>query len=110
MTKTEAKWAERLEQWKASGKSQEEFAQGKPFKASTLRWWSTELKRRNVRGQEEPAGDIRMARVMRKRSGAAGASTSSGLVVEVSGVRIALNRGFDAELLAQVVQAVGGAR
>jgi hypothetical protein len=37
MTETEAKWTERLPERKASGKSFEEFAKGREFKASTLR-------------------------------------------------------------------------
>jgi|GEM_PF-7072479 len=31
MTTTDAKWAERIRQWKESGKTAEEFATGQPF-------------------------------------------------------------------------------
>ncbi len=46
MTETEAKWSERIQQWKESGKKAAEFAVGQPYKASTLVWWATELRRR----------------------------------------------------------------
>jgi hypothetical protein len=36
MTKTDAKWLERIRHWKESGRTAEEFAVGQPFKASTL--------------------------------------------------------------------------
>jgi hypothetical protein len=45
MTKTDAKWLERIRQWKESGKTAEEFAVGQPFKASTLKWRAAELRR-----------------------------------------------------------------
>ena len=39
----------------------------------------------------------------------AGTSATT-LTIEVKGVRIAVRRGFDAELLRQLVHAIGGAR
>jgi hypothetical protein len=44
MRKTEAKWVERILQWKASGISAEQFAQGEGYRPSTLLWYSTRLK------------------------------------------------------------------
>ena len=44
MTETEAKWSERIQQWKESGKKAAEFAAGQPYKATTLVWWATELR------------------------------------------------------------------
>ena len=39
MTKeTEAKWVERIREWRASGLSAEEFAASRGYKASTLCW------------------------------------------------------------------------
>jgi hypothetical protein len=110
MTTTEAKWAERVQQWKASGRRPEEFAEGQPYKASTLRWWATELRRRSAGDAERAkrsgaSGAIRMARVVRRvppdKDGA-------GLIVGNGRARIRLERGFDGELLAEVVRAIGG--
>jgi len=40
MTETEAKWTERIREWKASGKSYDEFAEGQGFKGLTIRYWA----------------------------------------------------------------------
>ncbi|MCL4775776.1 MAG: hypothetical protein KJZ98_17710, partial [Burkholderiaceae bacterium] len=111
MTETESKWAERIREWKSSGKGAEEFASGRAYKPSTLKWWATELRRRADGRQRatkpRAAKAIRLARVVRRtRAPAAGQA----MVVEVSGARISVARGFDAELLADVVRALGGAR
>ena len=111
---TDEKWVERIRQWKESGKPAEEFAAGQPYKASTLKWRAAELRRSAEGGARygkggAPAGAIRMARVVsRGRAGTAG--SESGVVIEVSGARISLSRGFDAELLTEVVRALGAAR
>jgi hypothetical protein len=112
---TGAKWAERVRQWRASGASAASFAAGQGFAASTLRWWDSKL-------TQAAKPRVAMARVVRRRAGepaeaGSGAATSSGappsaptLTLEVDGVRIAVRRGFDAELLRQLVHAIGGAR
>jgi hypothetical protein len=117
MTKTDEKWAERIRQWQESGKTAEDFTRGQPYKASTLKWRAADLRRQaegstrygKGRASAEP---IRMARVV-VRGGDKVAKPSAGLlVVEVSGARISLSRGFDAELFADVVRvlATGVAR
>ena len=110
MTATDAKWTERIRQWKESGKTAEEFAVGQPFKPSTLKWRASELRRAAARQTKGRAvtGTIRMARVVARDRSAE--PPSSGLVIEVSGARIALTRGFDAELLAEVVRVLGASR
>ena len=116
MTKTDAKWLERVRRWKESGQTAEEFAVGQPFKASTLKWRAAELRRdaegggRYGKGQAV-SGSVRLARVVAVPQVCKGASSSSGgMVVEVSGARISLSRGFDAELLTDVVRALGAVR
>ncbi|HKY38639.1 MAG TPA: hypothetical protein VJN18_22000 [Polyangiaceae bacterium] len=114
MTTTDEKWVERIRQWKESGKPAEEFATGQPYKASTLKWRAAELRRSAEGGARyskgrAAAGSIRMARVV-SRGRAAVVRGESGLVVEVSGARISLSRGFDAELLSEVVRALGAVR
>lgn len=118
MTETEKKWVDRVRQWKDSGQGAEEFASGQPYKASTLKWWATELRRRaegrsRVSRPRSGGAPIRMARVVSRRGGRSmvqGQAAGNGLVVEVSGARISLTRGFDAGLLAEVVRALGGER
>ena len=113
MTETEATWSQRIREWKASGRPLEEFVQGQPYKAATLRWWATELRRRARTGtsgrskRHESSASIPMAQVVRRR---AEEPESKGVVVEVSGARISVERGFDAELFGDVVRALGGGR
>jgi transposase len=105
MTKTDEKWVERIREWKGSGKTAEEFTAGQPYKASTLKWKAAQLRRS---GERVSAGPIPMARVV-SRGRVEVARGASGVVVEVSGARISLSRGFDAELLSEVVRALGAA-
>ena len=105
MTATEAKWSERVREWKASGKALHEFAAGQPYKASSLGWWAWQLRKRASKAG--PAGKaIRLAQVVRRAPAPAPAAAKAALsmVLEVAGARIAIQRGFDAELLGQVVR------
>lgn len=112
MTKTDEKWIERIREWKASGKTAEDFAAGQPFKASTLKWRAS-LLRRSDEGAAQPGnspGSTRAIRMARVVPAARRDERRAGLVVEVSGARIALVRGFDTQLLIEVVRALGVAR
>jgi len=104
---TEAKWTARVEAWRASGQSVAEFCEGKEYAANTLRYWSSLLRRR-LAGTESVsmrAGEVRIARVVRT-----GAETGSEtpIVVELGGARVHVRRGFDAEVLRQVMGILGG--
>jgi hypothetical protein len=113
---TTAVWAERIEEWKRSGKSAPEFAADKPYASSTMIWAASRLRRAGSKGQKRRvaakrapagrgtvAGEIAMAKVVR-RSGRR--STAADLVVEVAGARISVRHGFDTTLLRDVVQAL----
>jgi hypothetical protein len=113
---TRAKWASRVDAWQASGTSAAVFAEGKGFAGSTLRWWEGKLRR----ASKEPL-PVAMARVVRTspsepasaralRARASADAPSATVAIDVDGVQIAVRRGFDAELLRQVVQALGGER
>lgn len=95
---TKQKWEERVGAWRASGQQASEFAAGKGYEASTLRWWASRLDR------EEP---LRIVPMVARAS----ASEARGdVVVEVGGARVRVTPGFDGALLAQVVRALGDAR
>jgi hypothetical protein len=111
MTKTEAKWSEEVRQWRESEQELARFVVGKPYKAATLRWWATELRRREREGvlggrrkEGTAAPTIRLARVVARQR--RDESLAKALILEVSGARISLERGFDAELLGAVVRAL----
>jgi hypothetical protein len=103
MTDTETKWAERVEQWRASGQTAGEFAAGRDFQASTLRYWASEL-RRIAGGGERRTGGVRMARVVAVRA----ESPRSPLVVTVGSAQVVVRAGFDRGLLRELVEALSG--
>lgn len=94
---TEAKWAARVKAWRESGESAETFAAGKGFAAGTLRWWASELARRE-------RGAVPIARVVRREA------TEAAVAIEIGGARIAVRSGFDPALLRDVIVALGGAK
>ncbi len=111
MTATQTKWSERVQAWRASGKTAREYASAFEFEfqASTLRYWASRLKTESA---EKPAV---IARVVRRQSRAlvverGDAGVQSEVEVTVGGARILVRRGFDAELLRQVAAALGSAR
>src|SRR5437868_9079754 len=106
MTETQAKWAARVSEWRQSGKPAEEFAEGRGFEGSTLRYWSSRLKHgTDTVATETPP--VRMARVVRRSklsSGAtAEATAEAGIVMEVGAARVTVRRGFDPLLLRELV-------
>ncbi len=108
MTATESKWAERVREWKASGEPAEDYARGRGFEASTLRWWSSRLHRDVVdRGTSRSPGapTIRMARVERRP---ARESEAPSMIVRIGVARVEVLRGFDRDLLRELVDALGG--
>ena len=126
MTKaTEARWAERVREWQGSGLSAEEFASSGGYKASTLKWAASQLRRMvgptaaAMASSQQASG----ARVERRhpattamttapqflpvRTRAADSATAE-MVIEIGAARIRVARGFDGVLLGDVVRALGG--
>lgn len=119
---TEAKWAERVEEWRASGLSAEEFAASRGFKASTLCWAASLLRHAPsatptvVSGESKPRARAKGKAVSRSESPRflpvrtrTTTVPTSEMVVEVGPVRIRVVRGFDVSLLGDVVRALEGA-
>jgi hypothetical protein len=106
MTETEAKWSERVKEWRASRRTAEEFAEGRGFEGSTLRYWASRLK---TGGTVNVAPSL--ARVVRRRHVVRPElARNEGLDVVVGTARIVVRRGFDAELLRAIAVALGGVR
>lgn len=129
MTKgTREKWAARIKEWKASGKSAEDFAADKDYSASSLRGAVSQIGiekaspalKQAVEGPAtrlDPPTVVRPARrpakapaprfaAVRVRRTAA---TAAEMIVEVAGARIRVARGADMTLLGAVVRALQGA-
>jgi hypothetical protein len=107
MTDTESKWSERVREWKASGQTAKAFAEGRDFKASTLVYWASCLRRGRV-GAAAPKKRqprVRMARVVRSQS-----RVDDSIMVAVGAARVAVRAGFDEALLRRVVKALGDER
>jgi uncharacterized protein YggE len=96
---TRAKWQERVSAWKASGQSAREFSEGKEYKASTLLWWAGQLSR-----QSQP---MRMARVVRST---AAETTETGVTIQAGALCVSVRRGFDRDVLREVLSMLGGQR
>lgn len=115
---TRTAWSARVAEWKQSGKTADEFAADKPYKGSTLVWRAWQLRRGKGDGARKErtrarsasnraAPEIRLAEVIRRAPKKTGAM---GVTMEVVGVRISVDRGFDPTLLRQVVHALRGER
>ena len=103
---TEAKWAERVRRWRASGEHAGPFAAREGYAEGTLRWWASRLGHSAV-SLAPVEGAPRFLRVVPPP---AASKPSTGLVVEVGRARVRVEAGFDAELLGEVVAALGGTR
>lgn len=116
MRDTKIKWRRRVESWRASGQTADEFAADHGVTASTLRWWASQLKREvatpSTSASPSPAAPlVRMARVIRAPS----SFTSRGsVVIDVLDLRtrVTVEAGVERETLAAVFGAlgIGGAR
>src|SRR5512138_913111 len=115
MTQTEAKWAERVREWRASGGTAEKFAEGHGFKASTLRFWASHLrtKAREVTALAMPESEVarvQLVRVRRTRGcppTPTEGSASATMVIAIGPARIEVRSGFDRALLSEVIEALG---
>jgi hypothetical protein len=107
MSEAAAAWAARVSAWRASGESARDYAARIGFAAATLRWWSSELGRRGVAVAEAPP-KLTLARVELKSSHA-GRVGGSGVHLSVGGLRVDVDRGFDAATLRAVLAAIAEA-
>lgn len=110
-----AKWSELVAAWDASGQSVSEFSSEHGVTESSLRWWRTEIARRArkeaARHSPGPgrrsALAVSLARVVRQGDEVAAVEPSGGQVsIVVGAVSIVVERGFDRQLLRDVVGAL----
>jgi hypothetical protein len=60
----EKHWPARVDAWRASGMSAQEFCKQRGYSATTLYWWSSQLKRAGVDAQRDQR--MPLVRVVRK--------------------------------------------
>jgi transposase len=102
----ETDWPARVEAWRTSGMSAGEFCKGREYSATTLYWWSSQLKRadaRAQRGQRMP-----LARVVQKAEKRPLAKSSS-IVVQIGQARVEVTADVDRNTLSVVLEALARA-
>jgi hypothetical protein len=98
---TEEKWKARIAAWKQSSLSATAFCEGKEFSTSGLRYWVSRLKREQAsRERDSDRRDVRMARVIPV---SVPVESEVPIVLELGPSRIQLRRGFDREVLRDLV-------
>ena len=98
-----AEWSRRVGAWRGSGQSAREFAQQEGYSARTLQWWASTFRRGKGSRGASP-GDVRLVPLVVGREPEGSARP---LVVELrGGHRVELERGFDGELLRQLLSVV----
>ena len=116
MTEKEAQWTELVRAWRASGTSARRFASENNLSESSLRWWARFAK--GSGGLKRPVGrppksttNLTIARVVRPGDVVPESDeVSEAIAIVVGRVRVAIRRGFDAELLRDVVRVLTEAR
>lgn len=96
---TRETWAGRVRDWKRSGLTAVQYAERAGLNASTLGWWSSQLKVR-----APPA----VLEVVMQAAPDTGTLARSIEVVLTSGVRVAVPLGFDEETLRRVLSVMEG--
>lgn len=104
MTETERAWSSRIAAWRASGESARSYGARIGFAPATLRWWVSELGRRGI-AIPEAASEVRLARVQVRAAGVV--RSDSGVRLTVGSLGIAVERGFDVDVLRAVLDAAG---
>jgi hypothetical protein len=101
---TEARWAERVAGWRASGQSAREYAETQgSFTAGGLRHWAYRLKKAGVEAARPPVRLVRIEPVSPAPTVAGGAGA---LVIELGAARIHVPPGYDPATLRAVVDAL----
>jgi len=88
----DSKSAGHVKAWRASGLTATAYAAERGVPPSSLRYWARQLK------DSAPEPEVRLARVV-----APGAAADEPILLEAHGVRIAVRRGFDREVLRDVL-------
>jgi hypothetical protein len=106
-------WTKRVERWRASGLTAEEYAAETGVKANTLRHWSWLVGQKRRARDKAPgrrvAGRVQQAFVEVVTAPASPVATASGESIEVvvrDAIRIRVPPGFDADVLRRVIAAV----
>lgn len=122
MKKSAEEWAEHVTEWRRSGETAVEYSERRGLKVTSLRYWSSRLRREAKEnhgagsGAVSPAGTnvetlVKMARVVRV---AAPASALPSVAIAMGAFRVEVGAEFDAVVLNRVLDVLtsrsGGAQ
>jgi transposase len=111
MEDTTSKWQKRVERWQASGETAEAFSAREGFAASTLRWWSSKLRREpaGVRAAPRTVGMVQLIRVPAAVEAPRARASAAPVVIELldQRARITVEAGVEAATLTTVLAALG---
>ena len=96
-----AEWKRRVKAWRKSGLTASEFAEGRGFATSTLRYWAWRLEKK---APAKPQAPLRVVQIARLPS-----ASSGGLTIEVNGARVSVPAGVDRATLSAVLAALADA-
>lgn len=100
-------WSERVRAWRESGATAAEFAEARGYRPKALEWWAGELVRRErakVTTKKVPMARVEV--IPREQS----IRKEVAMEIVVGRARVVVERGFDASLLREVVEALGAIR
>jgi len=115
MTEAQVRWTAVVRAWRSSGKPAHAFAAERGIVESTLKYWARTLERASSARSRAPRAVLdprpatttpTLARVVRESDSTGDADA---ITIDIAGARVAVRRGFDHELLREVVQALAGA-
>jgi hypothetical protein len=105
MTKA-AEWAARLEAWRTSGKSANEFCAEHGYSAKNLVWWSSHFRRKSAPTAKRQR--VILARVVRKPLETR--PTPVAVVVQIGEARVEVPAGADRAVLAMVLETLASTK
>ncbi|ATB45939.1 IS66 family insertion sequence element accessory protein TnpA [Corallococcus macrosporus] len=99
-------WKKRVEEWRTSGLSAEEYCRGKEFTPSPLYRWSSRLAKAG-RGEEEAA--VPLVRLVSSPARVEAAPGAGLVVIEAHGARVLVPAGADVATVGVALAALGAA-
>lgn len=97
-------WRERVEAWRASGKSAAEFCSDQDYSPKSLQWWAWHFGGQK-RKRSSRATKPQFARVIAKRDTAKHTSDAP-VVVHLAGARIEIGTGADRTVVSMILESL----
>lgn len=100
-------WRERVEAWRASGKTAAEFCSGQDYTPKSLRWWAWHFGGQKRKKSSRPAKP-RFARVIAKPD-AVNPTREAAVIVQLADARVEISSGADRVMVSMVLESLRSA-